>query len=28
VFCNSKKMYFMYCYFLATPLALHFKHDL
>jgi hypothetical protein len=28
VFCNFKKTYFLYCYFLAAPLALHFKDDL
>jgi hypothetical protein len=28
-FCNSKKTYFLYCsFFLAAPLALHFKDDL
>jgi len=28
VYCNLKKMYFLYCYFLVAPLALHFKNDL
>jgi len=27
-FCNSKKTYFLYCVFLAGPLALHFEDAL
>jgi len=28
VFCNTKKTYFLYCSFLAAPLAFYFKDDL
>jgi hypothetical protein len=27
-FCNSKNMYFLYCFFVVVPLAFHLKDDL